>query len=215
MKSLFTIVSLFIAQLAFSQSIVSVTPNAVMPGTVTGTISFEGNLTFWNTGAGLYQIVLAGPNDTIWPASQNIIDDTHAEATYLIPTSADTGCYDVRAYDIIADTVWFFCGMTVSNTAGIDDISLSTGLEVFPNPFSAEVNIQGSDMKVGDNLSIHIYDLQGKLIRTLAKDMIINSTDFLLEWNGRSDQGDEVDSGLYYLSISRNGQLSTHQMVKQ
>lgn len=158
---------------------------------------------------------MAGPNDTIWPASQNIIDDTHAEATYLIPTSADTGCYDVRAFDLIADTVWLICGMTVSNTAGIDEISVSPNLEIYPNPFSAEVKIESPNMKVDYKLSIAIYDLQGKRIRTLAQDMVIDSSDFSLEWNGCSDTGEEVDAGLYYMSVNHNGETSTHQLVKQ
>lgn len=190
MKSLFSIIAICFSSFTFSQSIINVSPNVVAPGTITGTISFEGNLTFWNTGAGLYQIVLIGPNDTIWPASQNIIDDTHAEATYLIPTSADTGCYDVRGFDLIADTVWMFCGMTVSPTAGIDQLSLSNHVKAYPNPVQESITIEVST-PVKDGYTVEIFDASGK------KEKEIFSSEETITF-----QRNEFQSGLYYYKAS-------------
>lgn len=190
MKSLLTIFAICLASFTFSQSIVSVSPNMVAPGTITGTISFEGNLTFWNTGAGLYQIVLISPNDTIWPASQNIIDDTHAEATYLIPANADTGCYDVRAFDLIADTVWMFCGMTVSPSAGIDQLSISNDIQVYPNPAKESVSIELLTPVKG-GFTVEIFDANGrKENEVVSKDQKMTL------------QTSEFSSGLYFYQIS-------------
>lgn len=190
MKSIVIFLAVFIAQTSYSQSIVSVSPNVVAPGTITSTISFEGNLTFWNTGAGLYQIVLAGPNDTIWPASQNIIDDTHAEATYLIPTSADTGCYDVRAFDLIADTVWLFCGMTVSNSAGVDNLSQSNRVSIFPNPLQETSTFEIS-LPENEECTIEFYDASGRKTKTITT----LETQVLLKRN-------QFDAGIYIYTLS-------------
>jgi len=86
---------------------------------------------------------------------------------------------------------------------------------VYPNPFTDGVKIYSPELNLGDQISIYVYDMQGKRVRKLAQNTTIDSNEFILEWDGRSDAGQQVDAGLYYLSINRNGELSTYRMVKQ
>lgn len=105
--------------------------------------------------------------------------------------------------------------MNLSTASILEQTQEESIFSVYPNPFSNGVKIYSLDLKLGDNLSIYIYDLQGKVVRKLAQNMTIDSSEFLLEWDGKSDEGADVDAGLYHMSINRNGQLSTHRMVKQ
>lgn len=86
---------------------------------------------------------------------------------------------------------------------------------VYPNPFSNGVNIYSPKLASGDILSISIYDIQGKLVRKLMQNEVIEANEMLITWDGQSDQGEEAGPGLYYMSINRNGELSNHRLMKQ
>lgn len=105
--------------------------------------------------------------------------------------------------------------MNASTASLLEETQEESAFSVYPNPFSTGVKIQSSSLKTGDQLSVYVYNLQGKLVRKLAQNEIVSSSELFIEWDGRSDQGQEVDAGLYYLSINRNGQLSNHRLVKQ
>ena len=105
--------------------------------------------------------------------------------------------------------------MNASTASLLEETQEESAFSVYPNPFSTGVKIQSSSLKAGDQLSVYVYNLQGKLVRKLAQNEIVSSSELFIEWDGRSDQGQEVDAGLYYLSINRNGQLSNHRLVKQ
>jgi hypothetical protein len=105
--------------------------------------------------------------------------------------------------------------MNASTASILENDQVESIFSVYPNPFSTGVKIYSPKMKSGDIISVYIYDLQGKLVRKLAQNATIDSNELMLEWNGRSDAGDEVDPGLYYMSINRNGELTNHRMVKQ
>ena len=105
--------------------------------------------------------------------------------------------------------------MNASTASILEQTQDESIFSVYPNPFKNGVKIYSSDIKIGDKLSIYVYDLQGKLVRKLAQNTTVDSNEFMLEWDGRSDKGEEVDAGLYYMSINRNGQFSNHRMVKQ
>ena len=105
--------------------------------------------------------------------------------------------------------------MNASTSSLLEETQGESIFSVYPNPFSTGVNIYSPQMKAGDVLSIFIYDLQGKLVRKVAQNFTVDSNELLLEWNGQSDAGQEVDAGLYYISINRNGEMSNHRMVKQ
>lgn len=74
---------------------------------------------------------------------------------------------------------------------------------LFPNPSNGVVNLRVSDY-VLDNLSYHLFDLQGKLI-TEAK-LISGITSINLE---------NISDGNYYLNIQKEGQiLKNFKLIK-
>lgn len=105
--------------------------------------------------------------------------------------------------------------MNLSTSSILEETQSESIFSVYPNPFSTGVNIYSPKMKVGDVLTIYVYDLQGKLVRKLAQNWTVDSNELMLQWDGRSDSGEDVDAGLYYMSINRNGEMSNHRMVKQ
>jgi len=69
----------------------------------------------------------------------------------------------------------------------------------YPNPFNPETTIRFTLKKSGF-VTLSIYDLQGKLVRTLVEgERSVGS--YSVTWNGTDDQGAKVSSGSYFYRL--------------
>jgi len=70
----------------------------------------------------------------------------------------------------------------------------------YPNPFNPSTNIRFELLKSSE-LSIKIYDIQGKLIRLLSSGQMWEPGSHVITWNGMDEHGEIVGSGQYFLKI--------------
>ncbi|MFT5777403.1 MAG: hypothetical protein ACI837_000335 [Crocinitomicaceae bacterium] len=84
----------------------------------------------------------------------------------------------------------------------------------YPNPFSDGINLFSPKMNSGDVLSVYIYNTQGKVIKRLMHNAVLDASELLLEWDGTDEKNSLVPSGMYFISVNRNGELSNHRVVK-
>jgi len=82
---------------------------------------------------------------------------------------------------------------------------------IFPNPFNSSTKIQYKTKKTGD-VSIAIFDLFGK---KLAEFYNKNQPRGLhhFKWDGKTENGFSLPTGLYFFSISLNGLNSTQKFI--
>ncbi len=75
----------------------------------------------------------------------------------------------------------------------------SVVLTAFPNPFREKVTIQIENAELLDreNLQLGIYDLSGQLLRSYSPSAINGTDKWLLEWNAKTDNGDDLPGGIY------------------
>lgn len=71
----------------------------------------------------------------------------------------------------------------------------------YPNPFNPETTIRFAIKKPTD-VSLNIYDTQGKLIRALSKQSYWPAGSHSLVWNGMDDNGAHVGSGVYLCTVA-------------
>jgi len=103
----------------------------------------------------------------------------------------------------------------VSNITYHDDVSLtvrdtdesqlpeSMNLnDAYPNPFNPLVNL-GFKLENSANLELSIYDVQGRLVKTIAQG-IHNSGNYTFQWDGMSTQGLPQSSGVYLVRLTSN-----------
>jgi hypothetical protein len=88
------------------------------------------------------------------------------------------------------------------------EISLSQN---FPNPFNSTTRIKYSLPNQGF-VSLKIYNIQGQLVRTLLNRKKA-AGNYSAIWDGRSDRGKVVSSGMYIYQIQCNGQTKTHKLL--
>lgn len=80
---------------------------------------------------------------------------------------------------------------------------------MFPNPFNPTATIRFDVPEGSKDVTIAIYGVTGKRIRTLVAD---NTPGFRsVKWSGESEAGEQVASGVYFVSM-RSG--SFHQSRK-
>jgi len=82
----------------------------------------------------------------------------------------------------------------------------------YPNPFNPTTKIEFTLAKSGF-VSLNIYDLLGRKVRTLVSEHLSSGYKSLL-WEGRNDLGKDVASGIYFYRLKTEVFDKTMKMVK-
>ena len=75
----------------------------------------------------------------------------------------------------------------------------------YPNPFNPLTTIPVVVQSTGEVL-INIYDSNGAFVKQVFKG-ILNSGEFSFQWNGISQNGNEMSSGLYFCKLVSNNEI--------
>ncbi len=82
----------------------------------------------------------------------------------------------------------------------------------YPNPFTSETSVEFSVNK-SESVTIDIFNLEGKKIKTLADNKIYNPGTYTLVWDGTGENGGKVSSGMYIFNfLSSSGRKSVSMM---
>jgi hypothetical protein len=82
----------------------------------------------------------------------------------------------------------------------------------FPNPFNPATTIKFG-LPAPDILSLQIYDILGKRIRTLASEVQYDRGYHAIVWDGRDDRGVHVASGIYLLRLTAGNRSDLIKMT--
>jgi flagellar hook assembly protein FlgD len=83
----------------------------------------------------------------------------------------------------------------------------------FPNPFNPGTTIRFSTHGMRPGVAtIRIYNILGQLIATMTI-VVAESGQFDVYWNGRSDAGRVVPSGVYLYTVELQGELLRGSMI--
>jgi hypothetical protein len=100
------------------------------------------------------------------------------------------------------------CGLTVATVNGpnngVDAPVIANGFgfslaEARPNPFSDATAIQFS-VPANTHVMIEVYNILGQKVRTLVNENM-EANSYVRDWDGRSDAGAEVSSGIYFYKM--------------
>ena len=89
-------------------------------------------------------------------------------------------------------------------------------LQSFPNPSNSEIWLP-YQLAEGANVTIQIYAVDGRLVRTLnsgyKQSGYYIGRDRAAYWNGRNDLGEEAGPGVYYYSIQAGDFSATRKLI--
>jgi len=161
----------------------------------------------------LSELVLDG---TPYPMRPRTLDYespvVYETAAGIEPLANDTWTTAVaRVSDNGADTVETQIAATGVSDDGAAGPPPVLALSISPNPFNATASIEYF-MPAAGRLRMEIYDARGALVRTLA-DGAAPAGSGRIAWNGRSDGGRPVASGLYLCRMTALGDARTEKIL--
>jgi hypothetical protein len=90
--------------------------------------------------------------------------------------------------------------------------AMVTGLRNSPNPFRPQTTIQYRLLAPAD-VSVQVYDLNGRLVRTLVSAVRQPAGEQFLPWDGKDDGGEPAAGGVYFYRVWTPVETRTGKMV--
>ncbi len=81
-----------------------------------------------------------------------------------------------------------------------------------PNPFNPRTTIRFSVPQPGQSVSLKLYDLGGRLVRTLVADELLAGAQQIV-WDGTDDGGREVSTGVYFCRVQWDAGSVTRKLT--
>jgi endonuclease I len=99
--------------------------------------------------------------------------------------------------------------------AGVDDGVPTRSIRLrqnLPNPFGTRTTI-GFDLARREHVTLRLYDVSGRVVRTLAGGSVLESGRHQVEWDGRDDGGALLVAGLYFCRLDAGPARETKRVV--
>ncbi|MEE8571968.1 MAG: T9SS type A sorting domain-containing protein, partial [Gemmatimonadota bacterium] len=123
----------------------------------------------------------------------------------------DTGVFD--RLDLLSNVMDYFGKTPGGSGTGIDEAVTGNRLShAYPNPFNPVTKIAYSVKETGP-VMIEVYNVAGKVVRTLLDTEAEAGTSGFVVWDGTDDGGERCASGVYFYRIAATGFSSSRKMV--
>jgi hypothetical protein len=102
---------------------------------------------------------------------------------------------------------------TPEDSPGIQTPAVMTALfQNVPNPFNPTTQIR-FDLARDAHVQLRIYDVAGRLVRTLVDEKRAAGGEQIVVWNGLDDAGERVSSGVYFYRLETGDYTATRKLV--
>ena len=99
-----------------------------------------------------------------------------------------------------------------SETGVVDGGAKNTLSHAYPNPFNPMTKIAYSTKETGP-VTIEVYNVAGKVVRTLLDTELDAGASGFVVWDGTSEAGERCASGVYFYRIAAPGFMESHKMI--
>jgi hypothetical protein len=136
--------------------------------------------------------------------------------TSLTQTDLPADTYYYRLFAVDAGALVSVASDTVSVTieqTGIGEETFTASVSLIrPNPFTFETTIRYTVPTGGSATSIRLYDIRGRLVRTLDNGSRAGG-EFEAVWDGRDEAGRRLPAGVYFCRAEIGDWRETRKMV--
>ena len=103
------------------------------------------------------------------------------------------------SYDPAGNILMVWTGDSTEVTDRVPDLKYFMVSNPSPNPFNARV-VFHFEIRAAQKVTVRIYDLRGHLVRHLLDEELPAGTGDVV-WDGRTDQGSDLASGMYMAKL--------------
>jgi hypothetical protein len=111
---------------------------------------------------------------------------------------------------ILSDVLTGFGNPGGSNPIGVTP-DLVLAASNYPNPFNPNTTIKLTIPRTG-KVSLKVFNVRGELVRTLVNGQLEAGTHDIV-WDGKSDQGSQAASGVYFYETRHGGEVKVNKMA--
>ncbi len=120
--------------------------------------------------------------------------------------------YKISAIDVSGNEGGFSTVSVVTSVENSSGVPTEFALnQNYPNPFNPTTEIAFSIPKQSP-VKIVIYGLSGEVVATLVN-QTMSAGNYRVTWNGRTDDGRAVASGVYFYHLQAEGFTATKKMT--
>ncbi|MCD4819679.1 MAG: DNRLRE domain-containing protein [Candidatus Cloacimonetes bacterium] len=106
---------------------------------------------------------------------------------------------------------------SIQTTTKIDEnkiinVESNISMENYPNPFNPQTTIEFTS-KITQEANISIYNIKGEKIITLFDGLLTANETYRKIWNGSSENGNTVNSGIYFSKIKTKSDLQVKKII--
>ena len=161
---------------------------------------------FAGTSTGLYSTQALDGESTIW--TQEGPESIGNAIVEMVVTRPADGEVLVATHGNGVFTTNLITSVSAEVAEPPRDFSL---LQNYPNPFNPETIIPFS-LPVAAHVKISVYDIAGRLVRTLA-DGVVQAGRHERMWDGRNESGEAAASGAYFVRLIAEKNVSTRKIL--
>jgi len=130
----------------------------------------------------------------------------------------DTTIWSLSRASVDLASIWYTAWVNAGSpfppgVVGVDDVQVPGQFQIdaFPNPFNAQVSLR-FQMEEDTHASLTICDTQGRLVTPLAQGDF-GRGEYSLTWNGTTQNGNDVSSGVYLFVLETPAQRHVKKLT--
>ncbi|NUO81362.1 T9SS type A sorting domain-containing protein [candidate division KSB1 bacterium] len=127
--------------------------------------------------------------------------------------------YDTVRTAIKNQKSWAFQRFEFNGPSGVEEHEVSFVTpehyvleQNYPNPFNPSTTITYS-LPLNKKVTLRIYDMMGRVVRTLVDDQMQSAGRYKVQWDGRNQHGTRVASGVYLYALEFGNFKKTKSMT--
>ena len=120
-------------------------------------------------------------------------------------TTSNTGTIEIESFEEGNPEEVLHSLLTISNyITGINTAlnNKNSKLIAYPNPFNNNLNIK-INSEISETASVKIYNVKGEIVNNYDNIQFLSGTT-IFKWSGVNSHGNEIQSGIYFISINGN-----------
>ncbi|HOT98535.1 MAG TPA: M4 family metallopeptidase [bacterium] len=148
------------------------------------------------------------------PDDQYLVVDRYSDSKLLVLNIASLSFSTLNLSTGARYPEWFVIGGSYDLDVAAKTAAQPAGFNLeaaYPNPFNTGTTIRYTLPRSG-RIHLAIYDLQGRLVRTLA-DEVQSAGQHSLNWSGNSADGQALPSGVYFCRMEAEGGFRASQKM--